>query len=109
MKNSNSNNSNNNSMYNRVERLNVSSLDESELINELNIELDECNIHDLDAFDYSCLIARIADLMRCTARLHELDRELDISDTTAKSYEQESFLLYFVADVLRKLHREENM
>ena len=105
----NSNNSNNNSMYNRVERLNVSSLDESELINELNVSLDSCNTHDLDAFDYSVLVARIADLMRCTSQLHKLDAELAISERTASSYEQEALLLYRVADELRELHIEEDM
>ena len=106
MKNS---NSNNNMMYKRVERLNVNSLDESELINELNIALDACNLHDLDAFDYSVLIARIADLMNCTAQLHRIDSEIDISERVAQTYERESLLLYFVADVLRRLHREEDM
>lgn len=96
-------------MRNNVERLDVNAMSEEELINELNIALDSCNIHDLDAFDYSCIIARIADLMCCTARLHELDNELDISKRTAESYERESLLLYFVADMLRKLHKEEDM
>ena len=92
-----------------AERLNVSSLDENELINELNVSLDTCNTYDLDTFDYSTLIARIADLMRCTAQLHKLDDALEISERTAQSYEQEALLLYRVADELRELHREEDM